>query len=78
MHPEDRGKGVGTEALSLLTNYCFTHLDLHQLYCNISEENVVSLKLFQNEGFTIIGLKKDWAFSNGNFQNEYMLQLINT
>lgn len=75
---ENRQKGYGREALQLLTNYCFTHLDLHQLYCNISEENEASIKLFTNQGFQNIGLKKDWNLVNGNFKNEYLFQLINT
>ncbi len=73
---ENRGKGFGKEALKLLANYCKQHLNLHQLYCNISEENKQSLKLFKGEGFEIIGLKKDWNYSNGNYQNEYSLQRI--
>ena len=36
VNPEDRNKGRGAEALSLLCNYAFTILDLHQLYANIS------------------------------------------
>jgi len=74
--PENRGQGYGKEALQLLISYCFTHLALHQVYCNISANNEASLKLFQNEGFTIIGLKKDWNFNNGEFTNEYLLQYI--
>src|SRR5690606_34689132 len=35
----DRQKGYGREALQLLINYSFSHLNLHQLYCNISEDN---------------------------------------
>ena len=73
----NRQKGHGQEALQLLTNYCFKHLDLHQLYCNISETNRASIKLFENQGFTRIGLKKDWNFKNGNYTNEYLYQLIN-
>jgi diamine N-acetyltransferase len=71
-----KGKGYGKEALSLLVNYCFAKLDLHQLYCNISEKNETSLKLFQNEGFEIIGLKKDWNYNHKGFSNAYLLQLI--
>ena len=74
---EDRKKGFGAEALKLLVDYCFTHLDLHQLYCNISEENKASIKLFSNQGFEKIGLKKDWNIVNGAFKNEYIYQLIN-
>ena len=72
----NRGKGFGKEALSLLTDYCFAYLDLHQLYCNIAEDNSASLKLFKNQGFEVIGLKKDWAYSEGVFKDEYLLQLI--
>ncbi|MCL5128514.1 GNAT family N-acetyltransferase [Algibacter sp. L4_22] len=72
----DRSKGAGKEALSLLVNYSFTHLDLHQLYCNISEENTISIKLFTNQGFKQIGLKKDWNYVNGSYKNEYLFQLI--
>lgn len=74
---EARGKGYGSEALKLLVSYCFTHLGLHQLYCNISEENEVSIKLFKNEGFKQVGLKKDWNYVNNSYKNEYLFQLIN-
>lgn len=75
---QDRAKGYGKEAVQLLCNYCFKHLDLHQLYCNISEDNTASLALFKNQGFKEIGLKKDWNFLNGQYKNEYLFQLINT
>ena len=73
----NRQKGFGKEALSLLINYCFKHLDLHQLYCNISEDNKASIQLFTNQGFQEIGLKKDWNIINNKFKNEYIFQLIN-
>jgi diamine N-acetyltransferase len=74
----DRQRGYGREALQLLINYSFTHLNLHQLYCNISEDNQASIKLFTNQGFEAIGLKKDWIYSNKTYKNEYLFQLINT
>ena len=74
---KNRGKGYGQEALDLLVNYCFTKLNLHQLYCNISENNMNSLRLFENRGFKKIGLKNDWNYTNEGFKNEYLLQLIN-
>jgi diamine N-acetyltransferase len=73
----NRAKGFGSEALKLLINYSFTHLGLHQLYCNVSEENDISIKLFTKQGFKKIGLKKDWIFVNGSYKNEYIFQLIN-
>lgn len=73
----DRKKGYGSEALQLLIKYSFTHLGLHQLYCNISEENKTSIKLFKTQGFKEVGLKKEWNYVNGSYKNEYLFQLIN-
>lgn len=74
----NRQKGFGKEALHLLANYSFNRLDLHQLYCNISEDNTQSLKLFEKAGFKKAGLKRDWNYSNGQFKNEFLLQLVKT
>ncbi|WP_439152650.1 GNAT family N-acetyltransferase [Winogradskyella sp.] len=73
----NRYKGFGKEALSLLVNYCFETLHLHQVYANISETNSASLKLFEGSGFKKIGLKKDWSFDGKTFTDEYILQRIN-
>ena len=74
---ENRNQGYGKEALELLVDYCFQTLHLHQVYANISENNSASLKLFKNNGFEIIGLKKDWSFDGEIYTNEYILQQIN-
>ncbi|RLD53840.1 MAG: GNAT family N-acetyltransferase [Bacteroidetes bacterium] len=73
---KERGKAYASEALKLLIQYCFSTLELHQIYCNIEKTNDRSLKLFQNHGFEIIGLKKDWIRKNGQWADEYILQLL--
>lgn len=72
----ERNKGFASEALKLLIRYCFTTLELHQLFCNIETTNTASLKLFQNQGFEISGNKKDWVRKNNQWNDEYFLQLI--
>ncbi|MEO8772958.1 MAG: GNAT family protein [Gelidibacter sp.] len=74
---ENRQQGYGKEALQLLINYSFTHLNLHQLYCNIAEDNPASINLFVKQGFEKVGVKKDWIYSNKTYKNEYLFQLIN-
>ena len=71
-----RQKGYGKEALNLLIAYAKRKLNLHQLYCNISEDNKASLKLFESQGFKVVGLKKDWTFTEGAFKDEYLLQRL--
>jgi len=74
---EFRNKGFATKVLNILIDYCFKTLDLHQLFCNILEDNNESVKLFANSGFEIVGLKKDWIKYENKWLNEYLLQLIN-
>ena len=73
----NRNKGIGTEAIELLTIFAFNHLDLHQLYANISEDNRPSIKLFTNLGFERVGVKKDWNLVSGKYKNEVLYQKIN-
>lgn len=77
IHEKHQQKGYATESLELLINYSFTHLQLHQLYANIGEENKKSISLFEKQNFKSIGIKKDWNFFNGKYSNEILLQLIN-
>lgn len=71
-----RGKGIAAISLDLFVEYAFNILNLHQLFCNIEENNKNSLSLFQHQGFIIAGLKKDWNYKSGNWINEYLLQRI--
>jgi len=74
---DERGRGCAKEGLDLIIEYCFSTLMVHQIFCNISSENEISMKLFRSKGFEIIGLKKDWLLINNQWKDEYMLQLIN-
>ncbi len=73
-----RNKGFGNEALQLIINYSFVHLQLHQLYANIGISNDISCKLFTTFGFQLVGIKKDWMLQNNQFQDEALYQLINS
>ena len=74
---KNRNKGYGKEAIEILKSYCYSTLQLRQLYCNIAETNDASLNLFKSLGFEIVGLKRDWNFNYNEFSNEYLLQHIN-
>jgi diamine N-acetyltransferase len=74
---ENRSKGYASEALDLLINYCFTNLQLHQLYCNITTDNIDSIKLFKKKEFQEVGVKKDWLIFDTETKDEAMYQLIN-
>lgn len=72
----DRGKGYAADALGLIHEYAVKHLQVHQLYANITADNARSIQLFEKAGFTRSGVKKDWVFSEGKYKDEYFYQLI--
>ena len=73
-----RRKGYGTMSLTCLINYCFKTLQLHQLYCNILSNNLISIDLFKKHGFVLIGTKKDWILVEDGYVDVHMFQLINS
>jgi diamine N-acetyltransferase len=75
---ENRGKGYASEALTILIEYAFTVLNLSVLYCNISVNNLKSIKCFESAGFEKCGLKKSWNNTPAGREDEFMLQLIKT
>ncbi|MDP6921783.1 MAG: GNAT family N-acetyltransferase [Lutibacter sp.] len=74
--PKHQQKGYGTEALKLLINYAFSYLNLHQLYANISADNLQSRALFEKYGFLERGCKKDWIYTRNTYKDEIFYQLV--
>ena len=71
-----RNIGVAKKALFLIEKWIKSRLDIHQIYVNIGEENLISIKLFKSLGYIKIGLKKDWNFYNNKFNSEFTFQKI--
>jgi len=76
IHPDFHQEGYASEALSLLINYSFSNLNLHQLFANIISDNSKSISLFSKYNFKKVGVKTDWILSNGKFKDEILFQLI--
>ncbi|MDJ0644449.1 MAG: GNAT family protein [Flavobacteriaceae bacterium] len=72
-----QNKGYASEALSLLIPYCFDILNLHQLFANITSDNMSSLTLFKKFNFKEVGIKKEWILAGGIYKDEVLFQLIN-
>lgn len=75
-HANDRKLGYASDALQLLCRYAAEHLALHQLYANITEDNLPSIHLFTRAGFELCGTKKDWRRTSDGWKAELMYQKI--
>ena len=76
INPENRTSGLGTEAMSLTTEYCKKTLNLHQLYCDIQSNNTESILFFEKNGFKKTGVKKDWTLSANIFTDVLFYQRV--
>jgi len=74
---EFQQKGFASESLTLFIKYAFKTLQLHQIYANITSDNKNSIALFNSHKFEKIGVKKDWVYTDNNFKDEILFQLIN-
>lgn len=62
--PEHRGKGVGKEALRLLEQYAFGHLNLRVLYAVIATNNTACTTLYRNAGYTGSSPLPQWTLED--------------
>ena len=59
--PEERGKGVGKQAVQLLEDYAFGFLHLRMLYAIISVHNTACSHIYEQMGYTPSSVLKDWT-----------------
>jgi RimJ/RimL family protein N-acetyltransferase len=63
--PADRGKGYGTEAVTLLLDLAFTGLGLNNVQLEVFEFNHAGLRTYQKAGFKEIGRRRRAYFMGG-------------
>ena len=73
---ELRGKGLGRQALELLTAYAREHLGLRQLYVYIALDNTVCLKMFEEYGYRRVGVIQSWVKRGNSYRDVALLQMI--
>jgi RimJ/RimL family protein N-acetyltransferase len=52
-------KGYGSEAMSLLLKYSFTHLNLRNIMLRVFAYNEKAIKCYENIGFRVIGNRRN-------------------
>lgn len=74
---EFRNRGFAKIAIAEVVKYAFDILQLHQLFANITTDNISSIKVFEKMGFVLCGIKRDWIKIQNGFLDEATYQLIN-
>lgn len=73
---ENRSKGYGAEALTLLLNYCFNTLDLENVMLSVFSFNDRAIVAYKKVGFKEIGHRRSARFSNGKRYDEVFMDIL--
>ncbi len=71
-----RGKGIGSESITLALKYIFEELNINRVGVNILGFNIPSQKIFKKNGFTQEGVLREAVFKNGQYHDLYTFGLL--
>ncbi|MFC1960392.1 GNAT family N-acetyltransferase [Chloroflexota bacterium] len=75
-HPNYRGKGYGTEAMTAILHYGFTELNLNRIFLNVFSYNAPARQLYDKMGFVQEVVKREWIFCAGQKHDEITMGLL--
>lgn len=74
--PELRNKGLGSEALKLILNYCFNTLNLLSIELNVFTNNPRAISCYTKLGFQSIGIRRKADFVDNEYLDDLMMDLL--
>ena len=73
---ENRNKGYGKEVLSLLLEYCFDTLNLHNVMLKVFSFNERAVHTYSRVGFKEIGRRREAYYAKGRFWDEIYMDIL--
>ena len=73
---EEWGKGYGTEAVLLLLDHAFRHLDFHRAAMGVVGFNERALRFWGKVGFRKEGVQRDGYYYDGKYYDFVMMSIL--
>jgi RimJ/RimL family protein N-acetyltransferase len=70
------GKGLGTEAVSLVLRYAFDVLDLHRISVRVIAYNARAIRAYEKCGFAVEGREREAALVDGEWHDDVMMAIL--
>ena len=74
--PEERSKGLGSEAIQILVDYIFLHKDVVRIQAETHPDNPASQRVLEKAGFQKEGIRRKAFFSRGVHRDTAMWSLL--
>ena len=72
-HKDHWGKGIGTEVVALMEEFCFEVLQLHKLHARVVSANKGSARVLEKNGFELEGRLQDFYFIEDAYFDSLLL-----
>jgi RimJ/RimL family protein N-acetyltransferase len=76
MTADERGRGYGTEATTLLVDYLFLSRNLIRIQAHTDARNTISQKVLQNVGFKKEGIIRKCVFARGEWRDRALFSIL--
>lgn len=76
--PECRGRGYGTETTSLMLDYAFTALGLHNVMLTVFEFNRAGIRAYEKAGFREFGRRRQCRMTGGKLRDEIFMDCLSS
>jgi len=70
------GKGYGSEATKLMLKHAFETLNLHRVELEVYDFNPRAKHVYEKQGFTQEGIKRDVLLWDGKYQNAIVMSIL--
>jgi diamine N-acetyltransferase len=71
-----QGRGLGTEAVGLLTDFGFNDLNLNRVYLHVFQDNDRAIQTYTKCGFVQEGVLRENCFVNGSYKDVVVMGLL--
>jgi RimJ/RimL family protein N-acetyltransferase len=73
---ENRGKGYGSEALSLLVDFIFREMNMNRVELGVFGFNERAVASYKKVGFVLEGVQRQELYRNGKYNDVYMMSIL--
>lgn len=73
---KETGRGIGTEAVQLVTTFSFEQVSLHRVEAYVSPRNAGSIAVLEKSGYRQEGLLRKLLYINGVWEDHYIYAIL--
>jgi RimJ/RimL family protein N-acetyltransferase len=72
----ERGRGYGTEATRLMTDFAFGTLNLNRVWLHVTSENAAGIKAYEKVGYRREGVLRQALYKEGRYHDLVVMAIL--